>query len=52
MGGAPTIGWSDFALERYVPGSRHSHYTGTNEALLDLVRANWDRSWAEESDES
>jgi Protein of unknown function (DUF3228) len=39
---APTIGWSDFALGRYKPGTSHAYYTGSNEALLDLVQRYWD----------
>ncbi|MCP4547255.1 MAG: DUF3228 family protein [bacterium] len=35
------IGWSNFALGRYKPGSSHSHFTGTNEELLTLVREHW-----------
>ena len=38
---APSVGWSDFALGRHVPGGRHTWFDGTNEELLDRVRARW-----------
>ena len=37
------LGWSDFAAGRHVPGGRHTWFDGTDEQLLDRVRANWDR---------
>lgn len=39
---APRIGWSDFALERYKPGTSHAYFEGSNEDLLELVRAHWE----------
>lgn len=39
---APTLGWSDFARERYRPGDPGSRFAGTESELLDLVRAAWD----------
>ena len=38
---APTIGWSDFAADRYRPGTSHSHFLGTDAELVELVRAHW-----------
>lgn len=38
----PSIGWSDFARERYRPGQGHSHFQGTDDELVALVRAHWD----------
>ena len=37
----PSLGWSEFARRRYVPGGGHTWYDGTHEELLDLVRARW-----------
>jgi len=39
----PTLGWSDFAARRHVPGGRHTWFEGTHEELLDRVRAGWPR---------
>jgi hypothetical protein len=38
-----TLGWSDFARRRHVPGGDHVWFEGTPEELLDLVREHWDR---------
>jgi hypothetical protein len=38
-----SIGWSDFARRRHVPGGTHAWFAGTFEELLDLVREHWDR---------
>lgn len=37
----PTLGWSDFALVRHVPGGRHTWFEGTAEELLERVRVRW-----------
>jgi hypothetical protein len=37
----PTLAWSDFARERHLPGGRHTWFDGTEDELLDLVRAAW-----------
>lgn len=42
MSGAPSLGWSAFARGRYVPGSAHSHFLGTEDELLTLVADHWD----------
>lgn len=36
-----TLGWSDFARRRHVPGGVHAWFDGTPEALLDLVHKHW-----------
>lgn len=36
-----SLGWSDFARQRYVAGSGHSFFEGTLEELLALVRKHW-----------
>jgi hypothetical protein len=36
-----TIAWSDFARGRHQPGCGHVWFDGSEEALLDLVRAHW-----------
>ncbi|MCP4571503.1 MAG: DUF3228 family protein [bacterium] len=41
MTAPPGLGWSDFARRRYVRGSGHTWYDGTEAELLDLVRAGW-----------
>ncbi|MBN2170691.1 MAG: DUF3228 family protein [Candidatus Krumholzibacteriota bacterium] len=38
----PSIGWSDFARERYRPGQGRSYFAGTEAELVALVRAQWD----------
>ncbi len=44
-GDIPSIGWSDFARGRYVPGASHSHFLGSEDELIALVGAHWaDRS--------
>jgi len=40
-GNVPTIGWSDFARDRYVPGAAHSHFLGDDDELVTLVRDHW-----------
>ena len=37
----PTIGWSDFAAGRHLPGGKHTWFEGTAEELLVRVRENW-----------
>jgi hypothetical protein len=37
----PAVGWSGFAAGRYRPGTSHSHFTGSDEELVELVRAHW-----------
>jgi hypothetical protein len=37
------LGWSDFARGRYVPGGAHTWFSGSEQELLDRVRAGWDR---------
>ncbi len=37
-----TIGLSRFARERYRPGSGRSHFTGSDEELIALVREHWE----------
>ncbi len=39
----PTLAWSDFARDRYVPGGAHTWFEGTREELLDRVRTGWPR---------
>lgn len=41
--GVPTLGWSDFARRRYVPGGPHTYFAGPPDELLDRVRGAWDR---------
>ncbi len=41
--GALKLGWSDFARGRHVPSGSHVWFNGTEEELLDLVRAGWPR---------
>ncbi len=36
-----SIGWSDFARRRHVPGGGHAWFDGPPEELLDLVREHW-----------
>lgn len=43
MTAVPSLGWSDFARRRYVRGSGHTFYDGTEQELLDLVGTNWAR---------
>lgn len=38
---APTIAWSDFARARHAAPGPHVWYDGTQDELLDLVRAHW-----------
>ncbi len=38
----PSLGWSDFALGRHLPGGGRAYFEGTPEELLELVRAHWD----------
>jgi len=40
-GDVPTLGWSDFARDRYVPGAAHSHFNGSEDELIALVAAHW-----------
>ena len=42
MSGVPSLAWSDFARNRYVPGGSHSYFEGTEAELLALVSAHWD----------
>jgi hypothetical protein len=37
----PTLGWSDFAAGRHLPGGKHTWFEGTPDALLDRARAGW-----------
>jgi hypothetical protein len=37
-----SIGWSDFARGRHVPGGAHAWFEGSTEELLDLVRVHWE----------
>ena len=40
--GAPTLGWSKFALSRHRPRTGYSFFTGhTDTDVVALVRANW-----------
>lgn len=39
----PTLGVTDFA-RRQTPESKHSHFDGSWDELLDIVRANWDKA--------
>jgi len=40
--GAPTLGWSKFALSRHKPGTGYAFFTGYTDAdVVDLVRRNW-----------
>jgi len=36
-----SLGWSDFAAGRHLPGGKHTWYDGTHEELLDLVSKGW-----------
>ena len=38
---SPSIGWSRFAAERYLPGLGRSYYMGSPEALVALIREHW-----------
>ncbi len=38
----PTLGWSDFARGRHIPGGKHTWFEGSEHELLDLLRAHWD----------
>ena len=37
----PSLAWSEFARRRHVPGGKHTWYEGSEDQLLDLVRAHW-----------
>jgi hypothetical protein len=37
----PSLGWSDFARQRHVPEGPRTWFRGTEEELLELVRARW-----------
>ncbi|MFO7608049.1 MAG: DUF3228 family protein [Candidatus Krumholzibacteriia bacterium] len=37
----PSLGWSDFARARHVPGGGRAWFAGTADELLDRVRAGW-----------
>ncbi|MBU8870940.1 MAG: DUF3228 family protein [Gemmatimonadales bacterium] len=37
----PTIGWSEFALGRHIPGGKHTWFEGSEIELLERVRAGW-----------
>ena len=37
----PSIGWSDFARRRHRPGGSHVCFEGSDDEVLDLVRAHW-----------
>jgi hypothetical protein len=37
------LGMSNFAAKRHVPRNGYSYFTGTNDELLELVKANWDK---------
>lgn len=39
----PTIGWSQFALDRHKPGTGHSYSTLSNEEVTELVHTHWER---------
>jgi len=39
----PSLAWSEFARGRHVRGGRHTWFAGTEQELLDLVRAHWPR---------
>ena len=36
-----SIGWSEFATARNVPGKGYSHFLGTDEALVERVKDHW-----------
>ena len=38
---SPSVGWSRFAAERYLPGLGRSFYRGTPEELVALIAAHW-----------
>ncbi|HPF71576.1 MAG TPA: DUF3228 family protein [Candidatus Krumholzibacteria bacterium] len=38
----PSLGWSDFARGRCVPGGSHTWFAGSEAALLERVRRAWD----------
>jgi hypothetical protein len=38
---APSLGWSDFATSRYVPGGHHTWFEGSHGELFDRVRSGW-----------
>lgn len=40
-GETPSIGWSDFARERYLPGAGHSFFRGSEAELAALVAEHW-----------
>ncbi len=40
---APSIGWSDFARERYRPGQGHSSFDGSEAELVALIDEHWER---------
>lgn len=42
MSGRPTLAWSRFARERYVPGAGRARFLGSEAELLDLVREHWE----------
>lgn len=39
--GLPTFAWSEFARGRHHPDGKHTWFDGTEEDVLDLVRAGW-----------
>jgi hypothetical protein len=39
----PSLGWSQFALQRHLPGGGHAYFDGPPDDLLELVRQNWHR---------
>ncbi len=38
----PSIGWSDFARERYRPGMGHSYFEGGEAKLSELIAEHWE----------
>ncbi len=38
---APSLGWSDFARGRHLPGGKHTWFEGTHDELLQRVRDGW-----------
>jgi hypothetical protein len=38
----PTVGWSQFALDRHKPGTGHTYTTLSNEDVVKLVRGHWE----------
>ncbi len=43
MSDSLTLAWSEFARRRYVPGSGHTYFEGSETELLDLVRKAWSK---------